>query len=401
MYVPFTPIETAPLPGPNNRGVALALSGYHEHALVMYRTALEDDPEDRAALVNLGISLEALGSPVSARRSYEAAWRAGEPSATLRLGCRYARDGRDDLAMERFEAYPSRMNDSCALINMAVSLSRSNEHARAESLMRRALDMEPRNPAALNNMGCLLAKAGRYEESWEHYVAARRVPGAWWPASFNMTLLLARGSQHMRAIRGYLALLGQIQFDDNVLARALACLRVGAYKDAGIICSRALPLLNRRLRLLVGAALSYDMLDDEDVSRRCFVNAVSTLASIYRTQEYMSLSLAGRGLYAESRKCHYYVRNNILWYYKQPFNDLLVDNPDRYDLGHVMPILENILGSFSNSYGSRINGEFPMYTKDIQAGLEKSSKALEFEMDGEIFITGNMGLRQVPDFPYF
>jgi hypothetical protein len=57
---------------PGRLATALALAGDHERALVMLKTAVEDDPTDRDLRVRLADALSAAGKHTEAQHHYRA-----------------------------------------------------------------------------------------------------------------------------------------------------------------------------------------------------------------------------------------------------------------------------------------------------------------------------------------
>lgn len=119
-------------------GARLGGAGRLEESIAMHLKAIEADPTDAQAHVNLVALYGRTGQPGKAETHYRAA---------LALGTSLA------------EAH----------YNHGVMLAAGRREDEAAGAFRKALDVDPFYPAAHNNLGALLARKGRLEEAAGHY----------------------------------------------------------------------------------------------------------------------------------------------------------------------------------------------------------------------------------------
>ena len=78
------------------------------------------------------------------------------------------------------------------MVNASLAYSNLQENDKAESSLRRALAMEPNNPAALFNLGLLLAEERRPEEAENALRAALKADPRMAAAAFNLGVLCGK-----------------------------------------------------------------------------------------------------------------------------------------------------------------------------------------------------------------
>ncbi len=83
------------------------------------------------------------------------------PSERLNLGVSYERDGKLDLALREYERAATGSTKSMALTYQGNIYATRNSPSMAERKYRAALNVDPDNVVALNNLAWLLAQEGR------------------------------------------------------------------------------------------------------------------------------------------------------------------------------------------------------------------------------------------------
>jgi tetratricopeptide (TPR) repeat protein len=104
------------------------------------------------------------------------------------------------------------------------------------TLYRRALEVNPRNPLILSNLGVEMAGLGNYDEGVRLSREALRIEPARSDARFNLALFLERKGSLYEAAIEYQELLRRYPNDQEAagnLQRVLACLRSGRGKRIG------------------------------------------------------------------------------------------------------------------------------------------------------------------------
>ena len=76
-----------------------------------------------------------------------------------------------------------------AHINLGIAYGHAGDLEAAEASMRRALELAPRHPAALNELGIILRRGGRFAEARQSYEEALRVHSDFHYARRNLAIL--------------------------------------------------------------------------------------------------------------------------------------------------------------------------------------------------------------------
>lgn len=157
----------------NRRGAELLGQGNMEEALEEFRKAIELNPKDPVARLNVAFVLDGQGMVEEAIAAYKEAIEL-DPKNLLaynNLGVLYDKTGRYDEAIWQLEnALSINPSDPNTLKNLdnakkskAVMLERENQIAE----LRREVEIQPENPMALYKLGRLYAFYDKREEALE------------------------------------------------------------------------------------------------------------------------------------------------------------------------------------------------------------------------------------------
>ncbi|RQH05993.1 tetratricopeptide repeat protein [Paraburkholderia dinghuensis] len=180
----------------NNLGITLQETGADEEALDHYRMALTLDPAFVNARVNAGIALVKLGRPDEALAHYREAL-AQAPHDTdvhFNLGNAYLARGDYDAAIERLRVVVGqRPAHADAWANLGTALGRAGDYRGAEACYREAVALKP-NAANLVSLGASLGAQGRNDEEAPYYRRALELDPEQADARQNLVwLMLKRG----------------------------------------------------------------------------------------------------------------------------------------------------------------------------------------------------------------
>jgi tetratricopeptide (TPR) repeat protein len=181
------------------RAVAAHESGDMEAAEAGYRDAAEAG--NVAAAFQLGVLLQSRGSYELAAAAYAPAAAGGDTEAVLNLAILLAYElGRPDDAIALLREL-AQLGDARARLELGMLYAQHGRYADAESVLRQALEDEPRAHMAL---GSVLSAMDRHEESLASYRAAlsQEIEGAWSGVAWQLMRLDRLESAEDAATRG-------------------------------------------------------------------------------------------------------------------------------------------------------------------------------------------------------
>jgi protein O-GlcNAc transferase len=166
------------------RGLAARARGELADALVEFRQAAADSPEDPEAWYWLAVTQDNLGMEATAVPCYQRALQLGcadEPAAHAYLASSLQKTWRPEAAVAHIErALAERPEDALFVFiagNVLADLGRYDE---AEAAYRRAVVLDPGLALAWHHLGQLLGRLDRLEEAAAAYeAAAAHDPRAW------------------------------------------------------------------------------------------------------------------------------------------------------------------------------------------------------------------------------
>ena len=150
-------------------------AGKLDGAIECYRKTLELQPNNYAALSNLGVALHSQGNHPAAIACYQKtiALKPDSPEAFSNLGAAYKEQGRLDEAIYCYnQAIVFKPDYLEALNNLGIALREFGNLEEAVNCYRRALRLKPDYVESLTNLGVTLTKLNRHKEAVTHYHAA-------------------------------------------------------------------------------------------------------------------------------------------------------------------------------------------------------------------------------------
>jgi tetratricopeptide (TPR) repeat protein len=181
------------------RAVAAHESGDMEAAEAGYRDAAEAG--NVAASFQLGVILQSRGSYELAATAYAPAAAGGDAEAVLNLAILLAYElGRPEDAVELL-AELAKLGDARAWLELGMLYAQHGRLADAESVLKQAVDDEPRAQMAL---GSVLSAMDKHEEALVAYRAAltQEIEGAWSGVAWELILLDRLDAAEDAATRG-------------------------------------------------------------------------------------------------------------------------------------------------------------------------------------------------------
>ena len=142
----------------NNIGVLLSRVGRYDAALDEYIAAVEADPQNMAAASNLGLAYIACGRFEEAVQAYERSfmvWERGRGTLSDEQGGHIL----NGLGMALAKQYEQGAPPDADILD------------RAETALLKAIELNPRNSDARNNLGTIYAESGGWEEAENQFDA--------------------------------------------------------------------------------------------------------------------------------------------------------------------------------------------------------------------------------------
>jgi len=164
--------EMTPVQRLNREGVAAVQKRQYEKAEGLFLKAYLYDPSDPFALNNLGYISELQGDLDRALKFYKLAAEQGSSASIDRSNAKQLEGKPIEDALNGVSDGPMRVNH----INVeAVALLSENRTSEAESLLQRAVAMDPHNAFTLNNLGVARESVGDYEGALRYFDQAAQL----------------------------------------------------------------------------------------------------------------------------------------------------------------------------------------------------------------------------------
>lgn len=164
----------------SDKATDLMHAGRMQEAIIEWRRALSESPDEALAHNNLGYCLAEMGRRVEAIEEYEEALKLSPdyPEALNNLGSALAAEGRLEDAIRRLQrAIELKPAYGSAHSNLGTTLARLNRVDEALVHFRKGVELAPNNADAHNNLGITLAATGKWSESVAELESAVRLSG--------------------------------------------------------------------------------------------------------------------------------------------------------------------------------------------------------------------------------
>jgi tetratricopeptide (TPR) repeat protein len=145
-----------------NLGMALIEQNKFEAAIDALNKSIKLNSKGADAYNNLGVALHGLGRDQEAKAAYEQALRIDPNTKNARSN------------LERNEASLKRGNANAAF-RQAYDAAAKGQHAEAERLYRKVIELNPQDAAAHNNLGLTLQSQGRLPEAKAEFEQALKI----------------------------------------------------------------------------------------------------------------------------------------------------------------------------------------------------------------------------------
>jgi Flp pilus assembly protein TadD len=164
--------EMTPVQRLNRDGVQAVQKRQYEKAEALFLKAYLYDPSDPFTLNNLGYISELQGDLDRALKFYKLAAQQGSTASIDRSNTKQLEGKPIENALNGLSDGPMRVNH----INVeAVALLSENRTSEAESLLQRAVSMDPHNAFTLNNLGVAKESVGDYEGALTYFDQAAQL----------------------------------------------------------------------------------------------------------------------------------------------------------------------------------------------------------------------------------
>jgi len=205
-------------------GIGYMQEGKYDLAWKRLHRALEVDPNFSTAHNAMGLLSETLGEHAQAEHHYQRAVDIdpSDSAAQTNFGSFLCRQGRHEAGEERFlraVKNPLYKNPEVAYTNAGLCMERTGDPEKAERYLRRALDINPRIPAALLSMSAITLESGR-ELSARAYLQRYQEVAESTPRSLWLGIRIERVLGDQNAVSSY-AMLLKAKYPDSREAQLL------------------------------------------------------------------------------------------------------------------------------------------------------------------------------------
>lgn len=282
------------------RARALHEEGKIGEAAALFAQALEDAPNDPAALVGLGVSLQAGGETARARDHYRRALQL-EPKnveALSNLGLSLAQLGDPNGAEAQYRrALEIEPGNVATRLNLGLLLLDQGKAAEARALAEAVLLDRPAELRALDLLARAQTAAGDLEaadEAWRHLTDLDALSESAWTAWADM---LMRGGWHAEALarlREARALMPDSALLSGMLAWALSTAPEAELRDG----AAALEIAEGLHARMPGQAQALDILAAAQAESGAFEAAIESAESALTAAESAGADVAAREILA-------------------------------------------------------------------------------------------------------
>ena len=195
-------------PGPKALldGERLYRSGAYSEALDRFLVASELLPANAHAWNYLGLAYHALNKAPEARQAYGQAITRDRNLAIARfnLGCLLLETGDYPSAVNELTTFTVLQPQSePGFVKLAEAQLKNHAIDQAEVSLRKALQLNPRNPESLSNLGWVLVQKRRVRDAYNQFLAAIQADPKYAPALVNLAVVSQQMNNRPLAIKAY------------------------------------------------------------------------------------------------------------------------------------------------------------------------------------------------------
>jgi Flp pilus assembly protein TadD len=195
-------------PGPRAliEGKRLLDEGNYSEAVTSLEKAAGLLPKNAIAWNYLGLAYHAAHQPEQAAKAYRVALSLDHKLAAVRynLGCLYLEQDNITNALEELRSFtllqPGALD---GWLKQGAALTRARRLDEAERSFKTALELQARNPEALNGLGLVQMQRRRYLEAINHFNAAATQEPPYAPAVLNAAIVHHQSNNRNAALNRY------------------------------------------------------------------------------------------------------------------------------------------------------------------------------------------------------
>ena len=195
-------------PGPKAllEGERWVRAGEFERAVEQCLVATELLPSNAHAWNYLGLAYHGAGKPAEARKAYTQALGKNRDLAIVRfnLGCLLLETGDYPASVNELTTFTYLQQQSePGFVRLASAQIKTRAYDAAEASLKKALQLNPRNPESLNNLGWVLLQKRRGREAYNQFLAAIQSNPKYAPALLNLAIVSQQMNNRPLALKAY------------------------------------------------------------------------------------------------------------------------------------------------------------------------------------------------------
>jgi len=188
----------------NNLGVAYEAVKEDAKAVAVYTKASDMRPENRTFARNAGLLLSKRRSPDAIKYLERALGDGTDSAVAMTLGEEYVRADRIKDALTYYESLRTvEASNATFWFNLAVIRGKTGDQTGSEQAYRRVLELSPSDLDSLNNLGLLLYRQAKYQESTTLFDKLSGLAPGLISAKLNLGASAARSGQMDKAVEAW------------------------------------------------------------------------------------------------------------------------------------------------------------------------------------------------------
>jgi len=230
----------------NNYGSVLNVAGHHGEAIDVFDKVLSLDSKNIEALNRKSTTLWQQGDAELAEVCAQDSLKIvpNNLDGMVNLGLSLAAQKRYDESSQIWKAASEiHTQDIRVWSNWANMLRELGTLGKAKLVAESAIKLDPRNPEALNNLGCILKEMGQSQDAIDAFRAATNITPKYYEAHYNMALSYGDlGQYNESAIAARYAVDFKPDYADGYNALSSALIEIGEFQQAHFAAQRAVQL---------------------------------------------------------------------------------------------------------------------------------------------------------------